>query len=109
MGKCKRVWMGWPKPCRYVIYAILGVLGIAVLAFLFGLFIMLLWNWLMPEIFGLGEINYWQGFGLFILGRLLFGSHFNNNNNNKERTIVHKGCKTENIKSNNEDIEINIE
>lgn len=103
MGKCKKVWMGWPKPCKYVSYAVLGVLGIAILGFLFGLFIMLLWNWLMPEIFGLGEITYWQGFGLFILGRLLFGSHFNNN---KEKTVIHNGCKTDKDKEN---IEINIE
>ncbi len=48
------------------------VLGIA-LAFLFGLVIKLLWNALMPEIFGLSEIGYWQGVGLFILARILFG------------------------------------
>ncbi len=27
----------------------------------------------MPNIFGLGKISYWQGVGLFILGKLLFG------------------------------------
>ncbi len=48
------------------------VLGVA-LAFLFGLVIKLLWNALMPEVFGLSEIGYWQGVGLFILARLLFG------------------------------------
>lgn len=35
--------------------------------------IMGLWNWLMPVIFGLTTITFWQALGLFILGRLLFG------------------------------------
>ncbi|HEY5809321.1 MAG TPA: hypothetical protein VIT67_15205 [Povalibacter sp.] len=32
-----------------------------------------LWNWLLPPLFGLGAITFWQGLGLFLLGRLLFG------------------------------------
>lgn len=34
---------------------------------------MVLWNLLLPEIFGLATINYWQAAGLLILTRLLFG------------------------------------
>lgn len=34
--------------------------------------VMLLWNWLMPNIFGLITINYWQALGIFILARILF-------------------------------------
>jgi len=34
--------------------------------------IMLLWNWLMPEIFGLGTITFMQSLGLFLLCSLLF-------------------------------------
>lgn len=34
---------------------------------------MLLWNWLVPAIFGLGAITYWQALGLMVLSRLLFG------------------------------------
>jgi hypothetical protein len=44
----------------------------AVALFLFGSVIMLLWNWLMPEIFGLQVITFWQALGLFILSRILF-------------------------------------
>ncbi|TVQ18087.1 MAG: hypothetical protein EA382_18165, partial [Spirochaetaceae bacterium] len=40
--------------------------------FLFGLFVRILWNWLMPEIFGLPEITYWQAWGLLILSMILF-------------------------------------
>lgn len=34
---------------------------------------MLLWNLLIPVIFGGIMINYWQALGLLILGRILFG------------------------------------
>lgn len=36
--------------------------------------IMLLWNNLIPEIFGLKTITYFQTLGLFILCRILFGN-----------------------------------
>jgi hypothetical protein len=40
----------------------------------FGAAVMLLWNVLMPQIFGLmKELNYLQATGLLVLGRLLFG------------------------------------
>jgi len=40
---------------------------------------MWLWNALMPGLFGLKTIGYWQGVGLVILARVLFGfsGHFN--------------------------------
>jgi len=38
-------------------FVILGVVGAAVFALAFGYFVMLLWNWLMPSIFGLGQIT----------------------------------------------------
>lgn len=34
---------------------------------------MLLWNWLVPALFSLPAITYWQAAGLLILGRILFG------------------------------------
>ncbi len=45
--------------------------GIALLG-LFGLVIMKLWNTLMPELFGLKAISYWQGWGLFLLSCIFF-------------------------------------
>ena len=52
----------------------LGIIGFTALLFLFGAIIMWLWNGLMPVIFHLGAITYWQAVGLAILARLLFGS-----------------------------------
>lgn len=36
--------------------------------------VMLLWNWLIPPIFNLIAINFWQAMGLFVLARILLGS-----------------------------------
>lgn len=42
--------------------------------------VMLLWNWLMPDIFGLQELTFWQSIGLTLLCSFLFkdGSKANN-------------------------------
>ncbi len=44
-----------------------------VFALVFGLFVMMLWNWLAPSVFGLREINYAQAVGMIVLARILFG------------------------------------
>ncbi len=46
--------------------------GIAA-ALLLGLVTSALWNVLMPAIFGLPAIGFWQAIGLLLLSRLLFG------------------------------------
>jgi hypothetical protein len=56
-----------------VVLVILFVLGGIGLLFLFGWIVMLLWNWLMPEIFGLKAVSYWQAWGLLLLSCCLFG------------------------------------
>jgi hypothetical protein len=40
---------------------------------IFGAVVMLLWNALMPQIFLLPSLNYWQAAGLLLLARILFG------------------------------------
>ncbi len=40
---------------------------------LFSLCIMLLWNWLLPSIFGFPLISFWQSLGLLLLSKLFFG------------------------------------
>lgn len=51
-----------------------GFFKIAFISLAFGWLIMLLWNALMPELFGLQTIGYWQGAGLLALSRLFFGN-----------------------------------
>jgi hypothetical protein len=60
-------------PRHRVLWIILGIAGFIAFAFLFGAVVMWLWNWLMPVIFHLGVITYWQAVGLALLGRLLIG------------------------------------
>lgn len=54
---------------RGVGIAALVVLAAAVL----GAVVMALWNCLMPAIFGLRTIHFWQALGLLLLAKLLFG------------------------------------
>ena len=52
------------------------VIGVVILAFLIDLILawpfMLLWNWLMPMIFGLTTLTFWQSFGVILLASFLF-------------------------------------
>jgi membrane protein required for beta-lactamase induction len=54
------------------IAAFLGLVAIVIV--LLGYPLMLLWNWLMPIIFGLPEITFWQAIGLNLLSTILFKS-----------------------------------
>ena len=48
-------------------------LAVAAFLTLASFVVMLLWNTLMPVIFHLGVITFWQAAGLFILCKILFG------------------------------------
>lgn len=52
-----------------LMFVIVGTLA----AFVFGYVAMSLWNWLMPELFGLKALSFWQAFGLLILSWIFFG------------------------------------
>jgi hypothetical protein len=52
---------------------ILKIASIAVAAGgVFGLVVKSLWNWVMPALFGLRSITFWQAWGVLILSRILF-------------------------------------
>lgn len=62
-----------------VLVTIIGVLIIAfLLDLLFAWPFMLLWNWLMPMIFGLTTLTFWQSFGLMLLVSFLFKGNSTN-------------------------------
>ena len=46
---------------------------VALFIFMGGEVVKLLWNWLMPSLFRLPVITFWQAFGLLALARILFG------------------------------------
>ena len=60
------------KTLKAFVNVIVVLLATLLAAFIEGLFVMWLWNWLMPVIFGLGAITYWQGWGISFLCGLLF-------------------------------------
>ena len=63
-----------------MINGILLIVGILILSIiLFGGPLMILWNWLMPYIFGLPEIGFWQACGLQLLATILFKSTIKTN------------------------------
>jgi hypothetical protein len=50
-----------------------ALLGIVLFAFIGGEVVRLLWNWLLPSLFGWRQITFWQALGLLALCRILFG------------------------------------
>jgi hypothetical protein len=57
---------------------VLMLVGLIILAaILFTLPLQLLWNWLMPTIFNLPMVTFWQAFGLNLLAGILFRTNVN--------------------------------
>ena len=50
-----------------------AIAGLIVVIFLGGIVVKLLWNWLMPLLFGWPSITFWQAWGILALTRILFG------------------------------------
>ena len=53
----------------------IGIAAVALFAFIGGEVVKLLWNWLMPALFGLPVLSFWQALGLLALSRILVGGH----------------------------------
>jgi len=64
----------WTKTKKLLSPTLEVIALIVWVSFLLALPTMLLWNWLMPGIFGLVEIGYWQAMGLNLLSSILFKS-----------------------------------
>jgi len=58
---------------KLMIIAPLAILGMVIFIFIGGETVMLLWNWLVPALFGFKQVTFWQGLGLLALCRILFG------------------------------------
>jgi hypothetical protein len=59
---------------KYLIIGLGIVALVAIIALLVSIPVWLLWNWLMPEIFGLKAISWLQALGLCVLCGMLFKS-----------------------------------
>lgn len=90
---------GLVKAIKIVVMVIMGLAGLAVLALLFGIFVKLLWNALMPAIFGLPEISFWQGVGIVVLAHIIFGGGDHSHRYEKRRSRKHKPSEDDSLLS----------
>jgi hypothetical protein len=58
---------------RVIFIAPLAVLGILLFMAIGGEVVRLLWNWLLPPLFGWRLVTFWQALGMLALCRILFG------------------------------------
>lgn len=63
--------MDFRKHWIFIVPAALA--GIVLFVFIGGESVMLLWNWLLPSLFGWHQITFWEGLGILALCRILFG------------------------------------
>ena len=61
------------KIVKWIVRGVVFVLLAALIAVAATYLFMILWNWLMPTLFGLRLITFWQALGLLFLCRFLFG------------------------------------
>jgi hypothetical protein len=54
---------------RIFMFVVFALLAAGVFSFV----VMQLWNWLMPALFGLHLITFWQALGVLVLSKILFG------------------------------------
>ena len=57
-------------------WIVIGLAFAGLFALVFGYVVKWVWNMLMPAIFGLGQITFWQAVGIVILAKLLFGGFY---------------------------------
>ena len=58
---------------KWIFLAPLAILGFLLFIAIGGAVVQLLWNWLLPPLFGWRQITFWQALGLLALCRILFG------------------------------------
>lgn len=58
---------------NWIVLAPLAILGVLLFIVVGGVIVLLLWNWLLPPLFGWPPISFWQALGLLALCRILFG------------------------------------
>lgn len=66
-------------------HVVIGVVFAVIFALVFALFVQFIWNAVMPELFGLNTVNFWQAFGIIILAKLLFGGFGHNTHDRWEK------------------------
>jgi hypothetical protein len=60
---------------RWIFIVPAAIAGMLLFAFIGGEVVKLLWNWLLPPLFGWRPLTFWQALGMLALCRILFGGH----------------------------------
>ncbi len=58
---------------KWIFLAPLAIVGMLLFIALGGEVVRLLWNWLLPSLFGWRQITFWEALGILALCRILFG------------------------------------
>lgn len=56
-----------------LIFVPLAIVGMILIMTIGGVIVRELWNWLLPTLFGLPPVTFWQALGVLMLSRILFG------------------------------------
>jgi len=78
-------WRAQSLPAKILVVIGFAILGFGALA-LFGWVTMLLWNWIMPDTFGLKPLTYWKAWGLLLLCSILFKGMGSSSSGNGKRS-----------------------
>ena len=70
--------------------AIFIPIAIAAGVFVFGSVVMLLWNALLPALFGISTITFWQALGILVLSKILFGGFRSGHSHHKFNSRWHE-------------------
>jgi len=66
---------------------VLAIIVFASVLFALAVYVLMrLWNWLMPDLFGLATLNYWQALGIMVLAKLIFGFGGGSSNKGRHKT-----------------------
>lgn len=80
------------KKARFISGAIFFGIGFFVLITFVTMY---LWNWLMPELFSLGVIDFWKAAGILVLSKILFSNmgHGHNWHSDRKKKYWHSSFK----------------
>ena len=86
----RKIWSFLRK--RWILLVPLCLAAMAIFVAIGGESVMLLWNWLLPPLFGWRLITFWQALGLLALCRILFGGlgSFGSHGSNSGRRMAER-------------------
>jgi hypothetical protein len=72
---------------RWAVMIPIGIAAILIFTFVGGTSVKLLWNWLLPPLFGWPELTFWQALGMLALCRILFGGFGGHGHKSRRSTM----------------------